>query len=66
MARDIEDLVWKHDISYMDAIIKYADNKQLDIEVIGEALKSNSYITSQIEIEAENLHYLKKTSRLPM
>ncbi len=64
-AADIEDLVEYKDISYVDAIILYSENKGLEIEVVAK-LCSDS-IKSKIQTEYENLHYLPKsnTTKLP-
>jgi hypothetical protein len=64
--KEIEDLVWLHDISYLDAAIQYCENKNIDIEVIGSLLKTNKKFKSEIQIEAEDLNFLPKTSRLPI
>jgi hypothetical protein len=62
---EIEDLVWLHDISYIDAAVQYSENKKIDIEIIAPLLKSNKKFEAEIRLEAENLNYLPKTNRLP-
>ena len=60
----IEDLVWKHDVSYLEAVTHYCEDSGMEIEIaatlIGPRLKS------QIEMEAISLRYLPKSSRLPL
>lgn len=63
---DIQNLVEEFDISYIDAVIMYAENNNIDVEVIGEFIKSIPSIQAEIQLEAENLNYIKKTSRLPI
>jgi hypothetical protein len=60
----IENLVWKHDIDYMDAIIMHCEKNNIEVESIASLIKSNENIKSKIQIEAEKLNYLPKTARL--
>jgi len=62
----IEDLVWKHDISMIDAIVLYCEDNNVDIEALGKAIKSNQNLKGSIQLEAESLNYLPKTSHLPV
>lgn len=50
----------------IDAVISYCEKYGLEIETIGEIISKNSNLRSKVEIEAENLHFLKKTDRLPV
>lgn len=54
------------DMSYIDAIISYCEDNDVDIESFGNFIKTIPSLKSQIEIEAENLNFLNKTSRLPV
>lgn len=60
----IENLVWTHDVSYMDAIIMYCEKNGVEIESVVSLIKNNDNIKSKIQIEAENLNFLPKTARL--
>lgn len=62
---EIEDLVWKHDLSYIEAIVEYCEIKELDIELVGKILKADSKFEAEIRLEAEGLNCIPKTSRLP-
>lgn len=53
-------------VNYMDAIIHYAENHGLEIETVASMVKSNSKIKANLQSNAEDLHYLPKTSRLPV
>lgn len=53
-------------VSYMDAIIHYADHHGLEIETVASMVKSNSKIKANLQSNAEDLNYLPKTSRLPV
>jgi hypothetical protein len=63
---DIEEIVYMKDISYMDAIIEYCEEKNVEIEVAA-ALVSNN-LKSKIQLEAEELNFLPRsnTTKLPL
>lgn len=63
---DIEDLVWKHDISYIDAIVLYCEEKNIEVESLGKAIKSSELLKGAIQLEAEGLNYLPKSNKLPI
>lgn len=60
----IEDLVWLHDLEYIDAVIMFCEKNNLEIEAIAPLIKSNENFKQQIQIEAEALNYLPKVARL--
>lgn len=60
----IENLVWKYDIEYMDAIIMHCEKHNIELESVAPLIKGNENIKSKIQIEAEKLNYLPKTARL--
>jgi hypothetical protein len=62
----IEDMVTKYSISYMDAVIYYCEENNIEIEVFAKAIKSNDMMKAKIQIEAENLNFLPKSSTLPI
>jgi hypothetical protein len=62
----IEELVDKHNISYMEAIVMYCEKNNIDIESIGKAIKSNDMLKAKVQIEAENLNFLPKSNTLPI
>lgn len=62
----IEELVWKHDISYMDAIVLYSEQNNVDIEVLAKAIKNNEMIKAKLQFEAEELNYMPKSNTLPV
>ena len=62
----IEELVYMKDIPYIDAITEYCDASGLEIETAAKLV--SGVLKSKIKLEAEDLHYLKKsnTSQLPL
>ena len=60
----LEELVARRKISYIEAIVEYADSIDVEIESIAKLL--NQSIKDKIELEAQNLNMLKKSARLPL
>ena len=61
---EIEDMVEKQNLDYIDACIAYCEEHNIEIEYIGELLKKNQNIKSKIQREAEELNYIKKVNRI--
>lgn len=66
MAKSIDDLVYMHDIDYIDACLLYCEQNNVEIEFLGELIRNNPYIKAKVQHEAEDLNFLKKTVRLPI
>lgn len=62
--KEIRKIIKKYNCSYIDAIVHYCEETGTEIETVANIVKSNTAIKSQIKIEAEELNYLPKTSRL--
>lgn len=62
----IEEIVYMKDISYMDAIIEYCEQNEVEIEVAASLISNN--LKSKIQLEAEDLNFLPKsnTTKLPL
>lgn len=60
----IEALVWKYDIEYIDAVVMYCEKNGLEIESVASLIRNNEALKAKVQIEAENLNYLPKSSRL--
>ena len=60
----IDNIVVKHKISYMDAVIYYCEKNNVEIEVLAKIIKSNDMLRSKIQLEAESLNYLPKSNTL--
>lgn len=63
---NIEEIVYMKDISYMDAILEYCDQNDVEIEVAASLISNN--LKSKIQLEAEDLNFLPKsnTTKLPL
>ena len=60
----IEELVREKELSYMDAVLHYAQKSEIEPEAMAKML--NQSIKDKIEVEAQELHLLKKTAKLPL
>ena len=65
-AQEIEELVWKHDIEYVDAVLMYCNLNGIEVETAASLIKMNQALKGKVQIEAEILNYLPKTARLPI
>ena len=62
----IEEMVYMKDIPYIDAIVMYCEQTGFEVEMAAKLV--SGVLKSKIQLEAEDLHYLKKsnTSQLPI
>lgn len=62
----IEEMVYMKDIPYIDAVCMYCEETGFEVEMAAKLV--SGVLKSKIQIEAEDLHYLKKsnTSQLPI
>lgn len=61
IVKDIEDIVYQYDITYIEACIMYCESKDLEFENIGEMIKQIPHLLSKIQTEAEHLNYIKSS-----
>lgn len=63
---EIEELVYMKDIPYIDAVVEYCETTGLEIETASKLI--SGVLKSKIKLEAEDLHFIKKsnTSQLPL
>ena len=62
----IEEMVYMKDIPYIDAIVMYCEENGFEVEMAAKLV--SGVLKSKVQLEAEDLHYLKKsnTSQLPL
>lgn len=53
-------------VSYIDAVVDYAERNELEIEVVGEIVKHSPLLKAMIQNEAEKLNMIEPTARLPI
>ena len=59
-----DDIVKDKELSYMEAVLDYANNSEIEPEAMAKML--NQSIKDKIEVEAQELHLLKRTAKLPI
>ncbi len=64
--REIERLVAKYNLDYMDAVVHLCEKNNIEIEAAASIIKYNIKIRSKIQAAAEDLNYLPKSARLPV
>lgn len=63
---EIEEIVYMKDIPYLEAVVEYCDTLGLEVETAAKLI--SGVLKSKIQLEAEELHFIKKTttSQLPI
>jgi hypothetical protein len=60
----IEEMVIEKNVTYMDACLEYCKDNNVEPESLGRLV--NKALKQKIQVEAENLNFLKKSSMLPI
>ena len=60
----VEQIVKEKRISYMDAIVWWCEENEFDIQDVNKLV--SPLIKEKIKVEAEDLNFLPKSSRLPI
>ena len=61
---NIESLVQQTKMSYIDAVMYYCEENKLEPETAGKMIGGK--LKQNIQDEAENLHLIQRTSKLPL
>lgn len=54
------------EVSFIDALVHYADKHDLEIEMVGEIVRRSQVLKAKVREDAEELNLLEKTTRLPV
>ena len=60
-AEDIEALVLKTNMNYIDAIVEYCTTNNIEVESVGKLVSKP--LKEKLRYDATELNYLKRTSR---
>lgn len=60
----IDEIVSKYKLSYMEAIINYCNEVDIDVESVGPLI--NQKLREKIQIEAEQANMMKPRGHLPL
>ena len=61
---EIEEIVERTSMSYLDAMLYHADKNNLESETVADLVNQNT--KNKLREEAEKLNFLPKTSKLPL
>ena len=61
---NIENLVQQTRMTYIDAVMHYCEENKLEPETAGKMIGGK--LKQNIQDEAENLHLIQRTSKLPL
>lgn len=64
--QEIDRLVEEKQIEYIDAVLIYCKENEVEIETAASLIKGSAKMKAKIQIEAENLNYLPKSRKLPL
>lgn len=64
--QEIDRLVDEKKIEYIDAVLLYCKENEVEIETAASLIKGSAKMKAKIQIEAENLNYLPKSGKLPL
>ena len=54
------------EVSYIDALVHYADIHGIEVEVIGDIVRRSQIMKARVHEDAEKLNLVAKTQRLPI
>jgi hypothetical protein len=64
--KDIELLVTKNKLDYLDAVVYYCETNNVEIEAAAMIIRNNVRIKSKLQSECEDLNFLPKRAHLPL
>lgn len=62
----IEEMVKKGGADYLDAVLEYCNRTGLEVEVAASLVKRSGLLMEKVEEEAEKMHIIPKTAKLPI
>lgn len=63
-AMEIEEIVTNHGLSYMDAVLHFCDERDIEPDAIKGLV--NKQLKEKIEVEAVELHFFPAVGKLPV
>jgi hypothetical protein len=63
---DIETIRKNKKVDYMEAVIIWCETNNVEIETAAKMIKKDSAMKSKIQVEAEDLNFIKSGARLPV
>ena len=53
-------------ISLMEAVVEWCSQRNIEIEYVAGLISNNADFKAKLQVEAEQLHFLKPTTRVPI
>lgn len=63
---EIYELQTQKKMDTIDAVVHWCEINSIELELVADLIKKDPLMTSRIQVEADNLNYLKKHARLPV
>lgn len=54
------------DVTYIDALVHYAEKYEIEIEVLGEMIRKSPVLKSKVRDDAESLNLVEVSMKLPI
>lgn len=54
------------DVSYIDALVHYAQKNDMEIELVGDIVRRSVILKARVAEDAENLKLIEKRPKLPL
>ena len=64
--QDIEDIVKEMQLNYIEAVVLWCEERNVDIEQAASFVKRSQVIKAKIELNASDLNFLQRGSKLPI
>jgi hypothetical protein len=62
--QDVDNLVLHNGLTYIEAIVHWAELKGLDLDYVAGLAASNLVLKSRLQSEAEDLNFIPRSTRL--
>lgn len=59
---EIDSMVDEMNIDYIEACLMYCEKYEIEVESLGDVIKNHQKMVSNLRREAEDLHYIEKTT----
>lgn len=64
--KEIDKLAVSKNLTYFEAVMHYCETNNIEVETAASLIKQSVVLKSKIQIEAENLNLVRRSSRLPI
>tara|TARA_R100001509_G_C4861995_1_gene213704 strand:- start:891 stop:1130 length:240 start_codon:yes stop_codon:yes gene_type:complete len=64
--KDIEEIVRVSNLNYIEAVVMWCEERNVDVEQAASFVKRSQVIKAKIEVNASDLNFLQKQSKLPI